>query len=121
MVFAVNGSVTGAEVYGSNAIFRKAWPKLLNSASVEAAERTDKSLVAAPSAQAVELFLASAAQPQPMKATDNDEHVERRVRTLFGSDYGQPSHDNEQPCLGSLRRNQVVGVGSAGDPLPRTP
>jgi hypothetical protein len=42
VVFVVNGQVTGAEVYGSNALFRKAWPKLLNSAAVEAvADRTD--------------------------------------------------------------------------------
>jgi hypothetical protein len=69
VVFAVNGNVTGAEVYGANAIFRKAWPKLLNSAAVEAvAERTGKPAAAAPSARAVELFLASAAEPQTIIA-----------------------------------------------------
>jgi hypothetical protein len=69
VVFAVNGNVTGAEVYGSNAIFRKAWPKLLNSAAVEAvAERTNKPLVAVPSAREVERFLARAAVPEPTAA-----------------------------------------------------
>jgi hypothetical protein len=72
VVFAVNGNVTGAEVYGSNAIFRKAWPKLLNSAAVEALrERTDKPLAAAPSTREIERFLARAAEPTPVKGTIN--------------------------------------------------
>ena len=41
-VFVVNGRVTGAEVYGSHGLFRKAWPKLLKAASEEAlAEKAD--------------------------------------------------------------------------------
>jgi hypothetical protein len=64
VVFVVNGQVTGAEVYASNALFRKAWPKLLNSAAVEAvAELTDKPAAAAPSVREVEHFLASGATP----------------------------------------------------------
>jgi hypothetical protein len=35
-VIAVNGKVTGAEVYGSSAVLAKAWPKALKSAAVEA-------------------------------------------------------------------------------------
>ncbi len=39
-VIAVNGKVTGAEVFGSSAVLEKAWPKALRSAAVEAlAER----------------------------------------------------------------------------------
>jgi hypothetical protein len=34
---AVNGKVIGADVYGSSALFRKLWPKLLRSAATEAA------------------------------------------------------------------------------------
>jgi hypothetical protein len=42
-VTAVNGKVTGAEVFGSSAVLAKAWPKALRSAAVEAlSERTDK-------------------------------------------------------------------------------
>jgi hypothetical protein len=60
----VNGQVTGAEVYASNALFRKAWPKLLNSAAVEAvAELTDKPSAAPPSVREVEYFLARGATP----------------------------------------------------------
>jgi hypothetical protein len=35
-VLAVNGKVTGADVYASHDLFRKLWPKLLESAAVEA-------------------------------------------------------------------------------------
>ncbi|HEY2018471.1 MAG TPA: DUF6569 family protein [Bryobacteraceae bacterium] len=35
-VVAVNGKVTGADVYASHDLFRKLWPKLLESAAVEA-------------------------------------------------------------------------------------
>ena len=66
VVFVVNGQVTGAEVYGSCALFRKAWPKLLNAAAVEAAaERTDKATAAPPSAREVERFLAYGATAEP--------------------------------------------------------
>ena len=66
VVFVVNGQVTGAEVYGSCALFRKAWPKLLNAAAVEAAaERTDKATAAPPSAREVERFLVYGATAEP--------------------------------------------------------
>lgn len=35
-VVAINGNVESAEVYGSSALFRKMWPKLLHAAAVEA-------------------------------------------------------------------------------------
>ncbi|MBN9121461.1 MAG: hypothetical protein J0I06_20310 [Planctomycetes bacterium] len=69
VVFAVNGQVTGAEVYGSNALFRKAWPKLLNAAAVEAvADRTDGSVASGPSAREIERFLACGASAEPTGA-----------------------------------------------------
>ncbi|HEY1189145.1 MAG TPA: DUF6569 family protein, partial [Gemmata sp.] len=67
VVFVVNGQVAGAEVYGSNALFRKAWPKLLNAAAVEAvAERTGTSAAQLPTARAIERFLARGAEPEPV-------------------------------------------------------
>lgn len=65
VVFVVNGQITSAEVYGSNAIFRKAWPKLLNAAAVEAVAERDKPASDPPSAREVEYFLARAAEPEP--------------------------------------------------------
>jgi len=35
-VMAVNGKVTGADLYATHALFRKLWPKLLHAAAVEA-------------------------------------------------------------------------------------
>jgi hypothetical protein len=62
VVFVVNGQIAGAEVYASNALFRKVWPKLLNAAAVEAvADRTDAPVVSAPSAREIERYLAHGA------------------------------------------------------------
>jgi len=36
VVFVINGQVTNAEVYGSNGLFKRVWPRLLKSASIEA-------------------------------------------------------------------------------------
>ncbi|QJW95062.1 ARPP-1 family domain-containing protein [Frigoriglobus tundricola] len=72
VVFVVNGKVTGAEVYGSSALFRKAWPKLLNAAAVEAVrDRTDKLTAAPPSAREVERFLAYGATAEPAARGEN--------------------------------------------------
>lgn len=66
VVFVVNGKVSGAEVYGANGLFKKAWPKLLRSASVEAlAEKPKARPPAAPSAREVEAFLVAAAKAEP--------------------------------------------------------
>ncbi len=35
-VFAINGKVNSADVYGSNALFKKLWPKLLKANAIEA-------------------------------------------------------------------------------------
>ena len=72
-VFAVNGKVTGAEVYGSSKLFQKAWPKLLRAAAVEAiAEQA--TAATPPSMQDVERFLVEAKEPKAATA-DNREHV----------------------------------------------
>jgi hypothetical protein len=43
-VFAVNGKVNSAEIYTSNALFRKMWPKLLTANATEAiAKKSDRS------------------------------------------------------------------------------
>lgn len=64
-VYAVNGKIDSGEVYGSNALFRKMWPKLLKAAATEA--------IAAPS----EGDTAKTA-PTVLKATD----VEDFIRTV---------------------------------------
>ena len=57
-VFAINGKVNSADVYPSNGLFRKMWPKLLKASAAEAiGERDGTSAVAAPSASRVAAFL----------------------------------------------------------------
>lgn len=64
VVFLVNGEMTCAEIYGSNALFQKAWPKLLRSAATEALAEKKSRIPDAPSARSVERFLAHAGQSQ---------------------------------------------------------
>ena len=60
-VFAINGKINSAEVYGSSALFRKMWPKLLHASAVEAlSERKDAGGPAAPTVDAVRAFLIDA-------------------------------------------------------------
>lgn len=82
-VFAVNGQVVSAEVYASNALFRKAWPKLLYASAVEAVFERDRPAAAPPPPSEVELFLAqgpdagraatAAPQPAPLNDLTNEE------------------------------------------------
>jgi hypothetical protein len=60
-VMVINGKVEGAEVYGSAALFRKLWPKLLEAAATDALSefQKDKKFDAA-TAAGVEKFLADA-------------------------------------------------------------
>ncbi len=71
-VLAINGRIEGAEVYGSAALFRKMWPKLLRTAAVDAIteyqpgrkyELVEKDEIAA--------FLAAADQGKPLKTEVN--------------------------------------------------
>jgi hypothetical protein len=74
VVFVLNGEVYGHEEYGSNELFRKAWPKLLRAAAANAvAKRPEKDehlAHAALSTRQIERFLAHAAQAQPASDAD---------------------------------------------------
>ena len=60
VVVAVNGTVTGADIYPSNGLFRKMWPKLVRAAATEALANPAKAATAAPGVGDVEKFLAAA-------------------------------------------------------------
>jgi hypothetical protein len=71
-VLAINGRIEGAEVYGSAALFRKMWPKLIRTAAVDAIveyqpgrkyELVEKDEIAA--------FLTAAGQGTPIKTEVN--------------------------------------------------
>jgi hypothetical protein len=57
-VFAVNGKINSAEIYASNGLFRKMWPKMLDASATEAIGQKHDSKDAVPSVAAVTVFLA---------------------------------------------------------------
>jgi hypothetical protein len=63
LAFAINGRINSADIYSSNALFRKLWQRLLKAAVTEAIG-ADKSAPTAPepTAAGVDAFLADAAQ-----------------------------------------------------------
>jgi hypothetical protein len=115
VVFVVNGQVTGAEVYGSNVLFRKAWPKLLDAAAVEAiAERTDKSVGAAPSVRDVQRYLASATDPAPVRSPDETVASARREPTQHQrrvTVVEQASNNREVFFLNGVNDADAPGLG----------
>jgi hypothetical protein len=118
VVFVVNGQVTAAEVYGSNALFKKAWPKLLRSAATEAvAEKTAKQTPPAPSAKEVERLLACggsnpAGQPGIADGTSNDvsASVDAAGARLEATQRAQRRGDLEAAPIGQV---MIEGRGGA--------
>ena len=75
---AINGKVHSADVYGSNALFVKLWPKLIRASAVEAvAERQPGAVAVTLDADSVMTFLAAAEQGQAMRAGANGTTVIR--------------------------------------------
>lgn len=61
VVIAVNGRIASADVYPSNGLFRKMWPKLIRASATEAiAEKSATTLPPPPAVGDVERFLAAA-------------------------------------------------------------
>jgi hypothetical protein len=58
--FAVNGRLNSAEIYSTQALFGKLWPKLLRASATEAIAESGRLRDAVPSAEAVEAFLKDA-------------------------------------------------------------
>ncbi len=60
VVIAVNGRIASGDVYPSNGLFRKMWPKLIRAAATEAVASKKEGAPAAPTAADAETFLAEA-------------------------------------------------------------
>jgi len=72
-VFAINGQLNTAEVYGSEDLFRQLWPKLLRTAAVEAfAELKKDKHFKAPSTKAAAVFLEYPKESQVQRNRVND-------------------------------------------------
>ncbi|MBI2715578.1 MAG: hypothetical protein HYX37_14180 [Rhizobiales bacterium] len=57
-VFAVNGKINSAEIYASNGLFRKMWPKMLDASATEAIGQKHERKDEVPAVDAVMAFLA---------------------------------------------------------------
>jgi len=58
--FAINGEVNSADVYASNTLFRKLWPKLLKATAIEAIAKLERdNKTSAPSSAEVQSFLSN--------------------------------------------------------------
>lgn len=68
-VFAINGKVNSADVYGSNALFKKLWPKLLKANAVEAIAELQKDKFAPAKPEQAKAFLSEGEQA---KATEKN-------------------------------------------------
>ena len=83
-VFAINGKVNSADVYGSNALFKKLWPKLLKANAVEAIAEMQKKEFAQATAEHVKTFLSDGE-----KAKASEKEVSARVGLVTGEDEKQ--------------------------------
>jgi len=77
--FAIDGRINGAEVYPSNGLFRKMWPKLLEASVTEAIAEKRAEQAAAPATEAVRTFL-SAAESGRASKSKVDERLVREAR-----------------------------------------
>ena len=80
-VFAINGKVNSADIYGSNVLFKKLWPKLLKANAVEAIAELQQQDFKPASADNARGFLS-----QAEKAKGSDKDVNARVNLLTRED-----------------------------------
>ncbi len=80
-VFAINGKVNSADIYGSNVLFKKLWPKLLKANAIEAIAELQKDKFQPASSDSVRGFLSEAE-----KAKGSDKDINARVNLLTRED-----------------------------------
>lgn len=76
-VFAINGKINSADVYGSSELFKKLWPKLLKANAIEAIAELQKNDFKPASAEHAKAFLTEA---ESGRASEKD--VSRRVKLV---------------------------------------
>lgn len=80
-VFAINGKVNSADVYASNVLFRKLWPKLLKANAIEAIAELQRDKFKPASAASVKTFLS-----ESEKARASEKDVTARVGLVTRED-----------------------------------
>lgn len=80
-VFAINGKVNSADIYGSNVLFRKLWPKLLRANAIEAIAELQGEKFRPASVENAKGFLSDSE-----KAKGSDKDVNARVNLMTRED-----------------------------------
>lgn len=80
-VFAINGKVNSADVYASNVLFKKLWPKLLKANAIEAIAELQRDKFKPASAESVKTFLS-----ESEKARASEKDVTARVGLVTRED-----------------------------------
>ena len=80
-VFAINGKVNSADIYGSSVLFRKLWPKLLKANAIEAIAELQQDKFKPASVDNAKGFLSDSE-----KAKGSDKDVNARVNLLTRED-----------------------------------
>jgi len=96
-VFAINGKINSAEMYASNDLFKRLWPKLIKAAAVEATSERGKSAQPAVTTAAVKGFVerTEAAQGTERTLSKREQVVTRDSKEGFAyesRDKGQVVH-----------------------------
>jgi hypothetical protein len=106
-VFAVNGKINSADVYASNGLFRKLWPKLLKANAIEAIAELKKDEFKPASPEAVKGFLDGAE-----KARASEKDVTKRVKLV--------TREDSESVLFETRTGHSKAAGFTGRTLRRT-
>src|SRR5439155_8655574 len=78
--FAINGKINSADIYASNDLFKKLWPRLLKASAVEAVADKENKQFNQPSPADVKDFLAPAAdRPSVAKNTNANSTMTEQV------------------------------------------
>jgi len=96
-VFAINGKVNSADIYGSNVLFKKLWPKLLKANAIEAIAELQPGQFKPASVDNVQGFLSASD-----KAKGSDKDVNGRVNLL--------TREDEENILFETRDKQENGA-----------
>jgi hypothetical protein len=102
-VFAINGKITGGDVYASSALFRKMWRKLLIANITEAISEKNGSRASPPSLDDVQAFLAAADSVPPSERALNT-----GVRLATGGGDGYVSMEIKRADGGWVHRNYLA-------------
>ena len=102
-VFAVNGKLASADVYPSNALFRKMWAKLLSANVTEAIAEKDAAKAAPPAVDAVQAFLDAA-----QKGASSERNLNAGVQLVTYDSDGAIYSETRRVAGGWVHRNYLA-------------